>query len=106
MTDFIDNLKKNAEVFLEWCRQQKELPKEERDILEFGIDDKWYPVMDDFIPWHHDKYRLRKASKDDMAVLLLREARRLLEAASDRPIYTRDETDWIERYHKFLESQK
>lgn len=43
--------------------------------------------------------------QDGEAVELLQEARRLLEAASDRPIYTRDETDWIERYHKFLEGK-
>lgn len=69
MSDFIDRLEKNAKVFLEWCRQQKELPQEERDILEFRIDDKWYPVMDDFVPWHHDKYRLRKRFKKHTATV-------------------------------------
>lgn len=42
---------------------------------------------------------------DIEVVWLLNEARRLLEAASDRPIYTRDETDWIDRVRKFLEGK-
>lgn len=42
---------------------------------------------------------------DIEVVWLLNEARRLLEAASDRPIYTRDETDWIGRVRKFLEGK-
>lgn len=69
MSDFIDSLEKNAKVFLEWCRQQKELPGDERDILEFRIDDKWYPVMDGFVPWHHDEYRLRKRFKKHTATV-------------------------------------
>lgn len=43
------------------------------------------------------------APQDSEAVELLCESRRLLEAASDRPCYTSDEIDWIDRYRKFLE---
>ncbi len=103
MTDFIDNLKKNAEVFLEWCRQQKELPKEERDILEYRFEDKWYPVRDNFVPWHHDEYRLRKVPKDDMAVLLLRKA---LHMMKDKASWTMGDELWRTDVCKFLEGKE
>lgn len=40
------------------------------------------------------------------AVELLREARRLLEKASDRPIWTAQEIDWVIRVDKFLEGKQ
>lgn len=66
---FIDSLEKNAKVFLEWCRQQKELPGDERDILEYRFRDEWRPVRDGFVPWHQDEYRLRKRIKKHTATV-------------------------------------
>ena len=45
------------------------------------------------------KYELEEA------VELLRDARALLKVASNRPTYTRDEADWIDRVRKFLEGK-
>ena len=44
--------------------------------------------------------------QDSEAVELLREARALLKVASNRPTYTRDEVDWIDRVRKFLEGKQ
>lgn len=44
--------------------------------------------------------------QDLQVVELLREARRLLEKASDRPVWTAQEIDWVIRVDKFLEGKQ
>lgn len=46
MNDRINELEEQAKVILEWCRQQKELPEEQRDILELRRKPSgaWMPV--------------------------------------------------------------
>lgn len=128
MTDRISELEEQAKVILEWCRQQKELPEEQRDseavklrqriaayirkhslgscrIFSIGSQCQC-PLCD--LDRLFQLTRLSKESnesKDSEAVELLRESRALLEAASDRPTYTLDEIDWIDRVRKFLEGK-
>lgn len=69
MNDRISEIEEQAKVILEWCRQQKELPEEKRDILEFrkrqlGSSQDWM-VTTSATPTDLNLYdwRLRKRPK-------------------------------------------
>lgn len=69
MSDRIAEIEEQAKVMLEWCRQQKELPEEERDILELrsrgGAEWEWEPwsIAHGGMNFKVFEYRLRKRPK-------------------------------------------
>lgn len=70
MTDRIKELEEQANVILEWCRQQQ-LPEEERDILE--LKDRftllWERVINPSWNLELGKFRLRKRFKKHTATV-------------------------------------
>lgn len=75
MIDRINEIEEQAEVILEWCRQQKELPEEKRDIFELrrrgGADWEWekYHSSHGEPNFHVFEYRLRKRPKTHTATV-------------------------------------
>lgn len=75
MSDRIEEIEQQAKVILEWCRQQKELPEEERDILELrsrgGAEWEWEPwsIAHGGMNFKVFEYRLRKRPKKHTATV-------------------------------------
>lgn len=75
MSDRIAEIEEQAKVILEWCRQQKELPKEEQDILELrsrgGAEWEWEPwsIAHGDMNFKVFEYRLRKRIKKHTATV-------------------------------------
>ncbi len=122
MTDRISELEEQAKVILEWCRQQKELPEEQRDseavklrqriaayirkhslgscrIFSIGSQCQC-PLCD--LDRLFQLTRLNEESKDGEAVELLREGDRLM---ASRTTWTSVEMLWHDCVRDFLEGK-
>lgn len=71
MTDRIIELEEQAKVIVEWCRQQREVPEGQRDILEFRnfCGPHWEVVFEPTWNFLLGEYRLRKRPKTHKATV-------------------------------------
>lgn len=74
MIDRINEIEEQAKVIFEWCRQQKELPEEKRDILE--LRERWLNGKKEWVKTTNNPtnlnlfdFRLRKRPKTHKATV-------------------------------------